>query len=132
MTNAQKETLKWIRDTYDLQKEHFYIHKHYVIVNKIGVHIIAKAERLKFEINIIHSDGASASVDCLTNKRTGGDVRSHIRTFASSNTTTNKNGYHLEMAIKRAKAKAVLTYIDAYQKGIYSEDEAEEFKDEKT
>jgi len=41
------------------------------------------------------------------------------------------HAYLVEMAEKRAKARAVLKLCGAYKYGVYSEDESEEFKQEK-
>ena len=51
-----------------------------------------------------------------------------VNSFGECNPQNNKNNFPICMAEKRAKARVILQISGLYQLGIYSEDEAEEFK----
>tara|TARA_R110000803_G_scaffold102638_1_gene170725 strand:- start:1164 stop:1547 length:384 start_codon:yes stop_codon:yes gene_type:complete len=121
MTQEQKETLRFLADKYELTEDHFFISKHFVIVNKIGIEKIAKKENIKFIIEVIEANSTYSAV------KVGVDGSIWCTQYASASQTNSNNNYYLEMAIKRAKAKCVLDLVGAYDKGIYSEQEADEF-----
>ena len=136
MTQEQKDTLRYLADTYGLKEDHFFISKHFVIVNKIGIEKIAEREKIAFGVEVIETNSTYAAVKvtsfCPTVTKDTHEKKRESVQFASASSLNSNNNYYLEMAIKRAKAKCVLDLVGAYSKGIYSEQEADEFtQDEK-
>jgi hypothetical protein len=129
MTQEQKDTLRYLADTYGLKEDHFFISKHFVIVNKIGIEKIAEKERVKFMIKVIDANSTYSAVECNAwiEYAKSGEIRIESFQYASASSLNSNNNYYLEMAIKRAKAKCVLDLVGAYSKGIYSEAESDEF-----
>ena len=122
MTADQKQVLKDLAEKYELTKDHFFVTKHFIVVNKIGIEKIANVERIEFLIEVIEANKEYAAVRCV-----GVHSINQTTQYASAHTGNSQNNYYLEMAIKRAKAKSVLELVGAYAKGIYSESEADEF-----
>lgn len=126
MTDDQKQVLKDIAEKYDLTKDHFFVTKHFIVVNKIGIEKIAEIENIDMVIDVIDCSKDYAAVKCCGRRKGSSDL--YVFTYASAHGGNSQNNYYLEMSIKRAKAKCVLTIIGAYSKGIYSEAEADEFE----
>ena len=122
MTTDQKKILREISDKYGLEKDHFFISNHFVVLNKIGVEKIAMKEKITFKIEILQTDKLYSAVLCLGTK----GIQTTIQ-YASASESNSKNPYYLEMAIKRAKSKCVLDLIGKDPNRNYSQDESDEF-----
>jgi hypothetical protein len=95
------------------------------IITKVGIQKIIKAEQLTYKFREVVVLPDFCAVECTIykdNKNIGSSYGS-----AEGSNVTNKQKYYLEMAEKRAKARAILMAIDAHGM-LYSEDEAEDFK----
>lgn len=132
MTKEQEQLYRDIAEKYELNKTHFFKHNHYVILNKYGINKIAADLHLTFEFEILETSEIYSAVRCYTN--TSKKVlleRDSLITYASASKLNSNNAYYLEMAIKRAKSKGVLEYIDVYDLGVYAEVEGT-FEEEKS
>jgi hypothetical protein len=120
------EFLKQVYEKYNLDKDEdiFKVHNTHIIT-KTGIQKIASAEGFKYDFDVIESQPDYSAVKCTISK--DGDVLS--RSFGSAEKANVKNAqkYYLEMAEKRAKARAILIAIDAHGY-LYSEEEADDFK----
>lgn len=132
MTQDQKKVLGELSERYGLDKSHFHVHKskagqiQYVIVNKIGIEKIIEIEKIAYKVDVIKTEENYSAVSVAVWKEFEKTHEEFVM-WASASPRTSTSGYYLEMAIKRAKAKAVLELIGAYQKGFYAEHEADEF-----
>ena len=82
--------------------------------------------RVTFETEVIEKDFAAIKAIAI-------GQHDAVQSYGSATKGAYPNGnvthsYLLEMAEKRAKARAVLKLCGAYKYGVYSEDESEDFK----
>ena len=96
------------------------------ILTHDGCSKIGHMEKIQLvDMEVVNSERDFVRV-IITMKK--GDVI--VKTFGESDTKSNYNPYHGCMAEKRGRDRAILKLINAYEYGIYSEVEAEEFKAE--
>ena len=95
------------------------------IVTKTGIQKIAAKEKYNYDFEVIQATSDYCAVKCTISR--GGEILSSSFGSAEECNVKNPTRYYLEMAEKRAKARAVLIAIGAHGY-LYSEDEADEFK----
>ena len=95
------------------------------IVTKTGIQKIAAKEKYDYEFEVVAVGTDYCAVKCTVSK--DGVVLSSSFGSAEKCNVKNPTRYYLEMAEKRAKARAVLIAIGAHGY-VYSEDEADDFK----
>ncbi len=98
------------------------------IITKLGIQKIITAEKLDYSFREVVVSPDFCAVECTVFNEEGKRLGASFGSAEASN-VSNKQKYFLEMAEKRAKARAVLMAIDAHGM-LYSEDEAEDFKKE--
>ena len=96
------------------------------IITKTGIQKIVAAEKLQYRFKVIKCEPDYCAVLCKVSSD-GGAVTAESFGSAEKSNVKNSQKYYLEMAEKRAKARAVLIAIDAHGY-LYSEDEADDFK----
>jgi hypothetical protein len=123
------EKIKEMYFKYGLEKEDVFKHQHYVILTRSAIAKIQAQEEIDIDYNIIKSEPNFASVKAIATK----DNKT-IRTMGSAlKGNTYKEGntnswYVLEMAQKRAYARATLEILGLYEIGVKGEDESEDYK----
>jgi len=122
----KKEFLRGIFEKYNLSKDEdiFALHGT-AIITKTGIQKIASKEKLNYSFDVIKVESEYCAVKCTVSS----DNKVLAVSFGSAEKANVKNAqkYYLEMAEKRAKARAILIAIDAHGY-LYSEDEADDFK----
>ena len=123
---TKKEFLRGVFEKYNLNKdEDIFVLHGTAIITKTGIQKIASAEKLDytFTSEVVTADYCALRCDVWK------DGRVISTSFGSAEKPNVKNSakYYLEMAEKRAKARAILIAIDAHGY-LYSEDEADDFK----
>ena len=95
------------------------------IVTKTGIQKIAAEEQYEYNFDVVSIGLDYCAVKCTVTK----DSKFMSCSFGSAEKANVRNAakYYLEMAEKRAKARAVLIAIGAHGY-LYSEDESDEFK----
>jgi len=88
---------------------------------------IADQEGITFELPQIFTEGKAVSMVGVASK---GDVKTWATGEANPDNCTAK--YYWAMAEKRLKDRLTLKIINAYEYGIYSEEEADEFERKQT
>ena len=123
------ELLKEKYIKYELTKDDVFKHQHYIIITRSGIEKIQAIENIHINYDVIKCDPNFASVKATAIKDTN-----TIQTFGSalkglSFKDGNTNSWYvLEMAQKRAYARATLEILGLYEIGVKGEDEAEDFK----
>jgi len=124
---TKREFLKQVYNTYKLEanEDIFKIHNT-AIITKTGIQKICSQEKFNYRFDIVRCEPDYCAVKCEV---LDGDFQTLATSFGSAEKSNVKNAqkYYLEMAEKRAKARAVLIAIDAHGY-LYSEDEADDFK----
>ena len=127
----KRSRLRELADKYNLGKEDFFKIHNSVIVTRTGVEKIAIAANINLRYEVIHMDLAQkhACVKCVAEQVfEDGIVTARAESFGESTPYNTKNAYPVAMAEKRAKARAILQLTEFYSEGVYSEDEADDFK----
>ena len=127
----KRSRLRELADKYNLGKEDFFKIHNSVIVTRTGVEKIAIAANINLRYEVIHMDLAQkhACVKCVAEQMfEDGIVLARTESFGESTPYNTKNAYPVAMAEKRAKARAILQLTEFYSEGVYSEDEADDFK----
>lgn len=124
---TKKDFLRKIYETYNLSKDEdiFALHGT-AIITKTGIQKIASAEKFKYSFEIIKCEPDYCAVGCSVYDKDSNPLATSFGSAEKSN-VKNSQKYYLEMAEKRAKARAVLIAIDAHGY-LYSEDESDDFK----
>ena len=123
------EKIKEMYLKYELEKEDIFKHQHYIIMTRSAISKLQAYESIQIHYEVIKCEHNFAGVKAIATK---GDKT--IETFGSALKGANfKDGntnshYVLEMAQKRAFARATLEILGLYEIGIKGEDEAEDFK----
>ena len=104
-------------------------HQHYVILTRSAIEKIQAQEDIKINYDIVRSEPNFASVKATATK----DDKTIQTTGSALKGNTYKDGntnswYVLEMAEKRAFARATLKLLGLYEIGVKSEDESEEVR----
>ena len=126
---TKKEFLREVYNKYNLEanEDIFKIHNT-AIITKTGIQKICSQEKFNYRFEVVKADPEYCAVKCEVLDT---DFQTLATSFGSAEKANVKNAqrYYLEMAEKRAKARAVLIAIDAHGY-VYSEDEADDFKRE--
>ena len=93
------------------------------IITREGIELIQAKAGINITFELADVGVAGVIVKAIGTK---GDKT--IETFGSASKETSQTKYYAEMAEKRAMARVVLKLIDAYRHSVFSEDEAEDFK----
>ena len=120
--------IKTLADKYNLKKSDFWEMrfggKSNWIITHDAVEKIADVEGIKFHKPEVFRDNNSNVA--MLGSATKGDK--HIWSTGESSSYNNKNPYNFAMCEKRLKDRLVLKLINAYEYGIYSDVEADDFK----
>tara|TARA_Y100001963_G_scaffold98602_1_gene135681 strand:- start:107 stop:484 length:378 start_codon:yes stop_codon:yes gene_type:complete len=123
--------IKELAEKYNLEKSDFWEMKFGGKSNWIITHDacekIADKEQIEFHIPQVFRD--TNSNVALMGEATKGNKK--VWSTGESSSFNNKNPYNWAMAEKRLKDRLTLKIINAYQYGIYSDAEADDFKKEK-
>ena len=128
--NTNRERLKELYKHYGLVKEDIFKHAkfNYIMVTRTGIEKIMAHDNIDLSFEITHHDFEHGCVVKATATRIDGDKTLKIETFGSATKQNCQLKYYAEMAEKRAKVRAVLQITEFYSLGVYSEDEADDFK----
>ena len=126
---TKKDILNRLFVENNLTEEDVFKHQHYVILTRSAIAKIQAQEDIDIDYDIIKSEPNFAAVKAIATKdnktiRTMGSALKG-NTFKDGNTNS---WYVLEMAQKRAYARATLEILGLYEIGVKGEDEAEDFK----
>ena len=125
----KREKIKEMYYKYGLEEEDGFKHQHYVILTRSAIAKIQAQEDIDIDYDVIKSEPNFASVKAIATKdnktiRTMGSALKG-NTFKDGNTNS---WYVLEMAQKRAYARATLEILGLYEIGVKGEDESEDYK----
>lgn len=114
---------------YNLGQEDFFKIHNTVIITRTGVEKIASVAKIGIDYKIVALDltNKEACIECVATMPSEKGLKS-VTTFGESTPYNTKNAYPVAMAEKRAKARAILMLTEFYSEGVYSEDEADDFK----
>ena len=118
--------IKDLASKYKLDDNDFWRHKQSGkwIITHDAVEKIADIEKIIFHLPQVFRD--SNSNVAFLGEASKGDKR--VWSTGESSSYNNKNPYNFAMAEKRLKDRLVLKIINAYEYGIYSDVEADDFK----
>ena len=120
--------IKALADKYSLSKSDFWEMKFggksMWIITHDAVEKIADKEKIEFHLPQVFRD--TNSNVAMIGEATKGDKR--VWSTGESSSFNNKNPYNWAMAEKRLKDRLTLKIINAYEYGIYSDVEADDFK----
>jgi len=133
----QRDRIASLYKKYELEENHVFNHKHYLIITRPGIDKIQAKENIS-----IHYDAIKCEPEFCCVKATGTKGIVTVQTFGSAkyggkewDKTKNKDAggwiehgntstwYLMEMAEKRAMSRVVLKLTGFYEKGVFSEDE---------
>jgi hypothetical protein len=125
------EKLKELYEKYKLTKDDVFKHQHYIIITRSGIDKIQAEAKISILYDVIKCEKDFCVVKAIASLKT-----THIETFGSAlhgdfKKGTTQSWYVMEMAEKRAMSRAVLKLTGFYELGVFSEDEAEDFKKNK-
>jgi hypothetical protein len=128
--NTNRERLKELYNQYELNTEDIFRHEKfgYIMIKRTGVEKIMAKDDIKLKFDVIENDMLNGCVVKATAKMTKDDKEVEIETLGSATTKNCQLAYYPEMAEKRAKVRAILQITEFYSCGVYSEDEADDFK----
>tara|TARA_R100000808_G_scaffold25004_1_gene60365 strand:+ start:2489 stop:2866 length:378 start_codon:yes stop_codon:yes gene_type:complete len=120
--------IKDLADKYNLSKSDFWEMKfggksNWIITHD-AVEKIADIEKIDFHLPQVFRD--TNSNVAMMGEATKGEKR--VWSTGESSSFNNKNPYNWAMAEKRLKDRLTLKIINAYEYGIYSDVEADDFK----
>lgn len=118
LTDQQKKLMRRLFEDNGLVEQDVFVHKHYIIITRAGIEKIMVNSGIGVEFNVISSNESHASV-VATATASG---KTYLA-YSSANEKNHPSGYYLEVAIKRARARAVLGIMDLYKLGAFGEDE---------
>ena len=126
--NNNREQLKKMYFEYELTPEDVFKHQHYVILTRSGIEKIMAKSNIDFKFEVIKCESNFAAVKAISKKgdETMETFGSAIKGASYKDGNTN-SWYVLEMAEKRALARAVLKLLNLYEIGVKSEDESDSF-----
>lgn len=141
---------------YGLTKDHIFDHKHYKIITRQGIDKIQASANIEIDYTVELLKVANESFMAQKEVRDEiyddrfiniGDIVSVvikakgvrfdsegkevavITTFGEASPSNCSNAYMMALAEKRAMARAVLKLAGLYEEGIFSEDEADDFRE---
>jgi len=123
------ELIKKIYNKYNLERSDVFRHQHYIIITRSGIEKIIDIENIFIRYDVLKLEPRYAGVKAIAIKgeKTLETLGSAYKgeTFKDGNTNS---WYVLEMAQKRAMARATLEITGMYKLGFFGEDESEDFK----
>lgn len=123
------ELIKKIYNKYNLERSDVFRHQHYIIITRSGIEKIIDIENIFIRYDVLKLEPRYAGVKAIAIKgeKTLETLGSAYKgeTFKDGNTNS---WYVLEMAQKRAMARATLEITGMYKLGFKAEDESEDFK----
>ncbi len=122
---TKKEILRRLFIENNLVQEDVFKHQHYTIITRAGIDKIQAAQNITIDFDLVNLSNDHSH--CLI-KATATMGDKTIQTFGEAAPKNNKNAYVVSMAEKRAMSRAVLKLAGFYQHGVFSEDEADDFK----
>jgi hypothetical protein len=125
------DQLKALYTECGLVKEDVHKHRHYIIITRTGIEKIQYAKGIDVRFEVIQCEVGFAAVKAVGTMKVG-EVTERIETYGSAYQGNCTNNYYLEMAEKRALSRIVLKMTKAYSLGVFGEDEADDFKKNKT
>tara|TARA_R100000789_G_scaffold48_1_gene130 strand:+ start:1525 stop:2169 length:645 start_codon:yes stop_codon:yes gene_type:complete len=100
-----------------------------LIISHDAVMRIAAFEKIHFQPPVVYGDKNAVAILVVGEKTDdGGNVLNCMWSFGEASPDNCKNAYLWAMAEKRAKDRVTLMLIGAYEYGVYSDVEADEFK----
>ena len=128
LTDVEKKRLRALTDTYGLEKEDFFFHRHFVIITRSGIEKIQAVSGIKVEFQEIIMERDFVVIKAIAyhgdhNTLYDGHEPMMIQTYGEAGPENCKNTYYVMTAEKRALSRAVLKMIGLYQYGFFSEDE---------
>ena len=128
LTEARSKNLRSLTDTYNLIKDDFFLHKHFIIITRSGIEKIQAQEEIavKFEEVMMERDFVVIKATAYKgdhNTLYDGHIPKMIQTYGEAGPENCKNAYYVMTAEKRALSRAVLKVVGLYQKNIYGIDE---------
>lgn len=129
----ENQKLKDLYYKYNLSKDDFFKHKHYVIIVRKGIEKIQAIEKMRISYEVVNCERDYCVVKAIVLDDNG---NTELETFGSALKGDYQNGntqswYVMEIAEKRAMSRAVLKMTGFYEQGVFSEDESEDFKKHK-
>lgn len=122
---TKKETLRRLFIENNLVQEDVFKHKFYTIITRAGIDKIQAANNIEINYDLCFN---SDDTKCVIIKATGKMGDKVIETFGEAAPMNNQNGYPVAMAEKRSMSRCVLKLAGFYEHGVFSEDEADDFK----
>lgn len=122
----KKAFLNKLYKEYGLSTEDIFKHKHYTIIVRGGIEKIMAKGGIEVAYEVVSAVSAPNNVVI---KATAAKEEKIITTFGSAHKDNCNSAYYAEMAEKRAMSRAVLKIEGLYEHGVFSEDEADDFKD---
>jgi hypothetical protein len=123
------QKIKEMYHNYGLTPDDVFKHQHYVILTRSAISKIQALESINIRFEVVKSEPNFAAVKAIATKndKTIETYGSALKgnTFKDGNTNS---WYVLEMAQKRAFARATLEILGLYEIGIKGEDESEDYK----
>ena len=121
-SKTNNDRLKELYLYYNLNKEDVFKHQQFgfIIITRTGIEKIMAKDEIRLEYEVVRCEIDFCAVKCTATKFTKDQKIISIPTFGTA--------HYLEMAEKRAKARAVLQITNFYSLGVYSEVESDEFK----
>ena len=128
-SKTNNERLKELYVYYNLNKEDVFKHQQFgfIIITRTGIEKIMAKEDIKLDYEVVRCERDFCAVKCTATRISGEKIVS-IPTFGTAQPKNCQSTYYLEMAEKRAKARAVLQITNFYSLGVYSEVESDDFK----
>lgn len=122
---SKTEFLREIYKKYGLTEDDVFKLHGTAIITKTGIQKIMTSEGFEYDYEVIVASPEYCAVKCHLSK--DGEQLAVSMASAEKANVRNAQKYYLEMAEKRAKARAILIAIDAHGY-LYSEDESDDFK----
>ena len=128
-SKTNNERLKELYVYYNLNKEDVFKHQQFgfIIITRTGIEKIMAKEDIKLDYEVVRCERDFCAVKCTATRISDEKIVS-IPTFGPAQPKNCQSTYYLEMAEKRAKARAVLQITNFYSLGVYSEVESDDFK----
>ena len=129
-SKTNNDRLKELYLYYNLNKEDVFKHQQFgfIIITRTGIEKIMAKDDIRLEYEVVRCEIDFCAVKCTATKFTKDQKIISIPTFGTAQPKNCQSTYYLEMAEKRAKARAVLQITNFYSLGVYSEVESDEFK----
>tara|TARA_R110001592_G_scaffold288509_1_gene557645 strand:+ start:166 stop:564 length:399 start_codon:yes stop_codon:yes gene_type:complete len=129
-SKTNNDRLKELYLYYNLNKEDVFKHQQFgfIIITRTGIEKIMAKDEIRLEYEVVRCEIDFCAVKCTATKFTKDQKIISIPTFGTAQPKNCQSTYYLEMAEKRAKARAVLQITNFYSLGVYSEVESDEFK----